>query len=425
MPDTDPADGSTSDLTRLIGQLWGTDAGGRIVGRVGGSAPAGYEVVERYAALPRQARAQVLVPAGRPQLARRALLLYNGLRIPRTRFARRVLAEAIGLGLVGTSRRDLVLVCARLGDAGDEGEALSLLEHLRRTLGVSSLEMSPAVPSAAPNSKPTALLLDAAGAPRGYLKLGWNVATSRMVRNEAQVLGRARKLASLDVPRVLHEGDWEGHRLLVSSPLPESRPVKQVPSRLPPLALTAEVAGMSAVHEAELGASRYWGEVQDRIAGVEATTREVALWQPLTAFVSALERRCAGAVLTFGAWHGDWVPWNMAWFGGRLVVWDWEHSSDAVPLGFDALHYVFQHAFIYRREGLASALGAVDQRAGGLLGGLRVRGQLSVTSLYLLEQVLRSAETARDGGGWNPRLLGPVPEVLAARTELLRSPVSS
>ena len=60
---------------------------------------------------------------------------------------------------------------------------------------------------------------------------------------------------------------------------------------------------------------------------------------------SALDRSHAGATdtcLTFGAWHGDWSPWNMASTGRGLLVWDWERFAVRVPLGFDALHHWLQ-----------------------------------------------------------------------------------
>ncbi|MEZ5095753.1 MAG: hypothetical protein R2731_06320 [Nocardioides sp.] len=31
--------------------------------------------------------------------------------------------------------------------------------------------------------------------------------------------------------------------------------------------------------------------------------------------------------LPLGAAHGDWAPWNMAWSGDVLEVWDWERST--------------------------------------------------------------------------------------------------
>ncbi len=43
--------------------------------------------------------------------------------------------------------------------------------------------------------------------------------------------------------------------------------------------------------------------------------------------------------LPFGAWHGDWTPWNMSRRRGRLQLWDWERFETGVPMGLDRCHY--------------------------------------------------------------------------------------
>src|SRR5207253_3116256 len=63
-------------------------------------------------------------------------------------------------------------------------------------------------------------------------------------------------------------------------------------------------------------------------------------------YAAALERlRSAHVTLAFGAWHGDWQPYNMARVPGRpaqIALWDWERFALGVPLGFDPLHYLLQ-----------------------------------------------------------------------------------
>jgi hypothetical protein len=46
-----------------------------------------------------------------------------------------------------------------------------------------------------------------------------------------------------------------------------------------------------------------------------------------------------GQLITIGAWHGDWTPWNMSTSGGRIRLWDWERFETNVPTGLDALHF--------------------------------------------------------------------------------------
>lgn len=47
-------------------------------------------------------------------------------------------------------------------------------------------------------------------------------------------------------------------------------------------------------------------------------------------------------VVEIGWWHGDWVAWNMARDGDDVLLWDWEHAEDGVPLGFDHVHHLAQ-----------------------------------------------------------------------------------
>lgn len=47
--------------------------------------------------------------------------------------------------------------------------------------------------------------------------------------------------------------------------------------------------------------------------------------------------------------HGDFCPWNMLESEGRLKIIDWEMAGER-PLGDDLFKYIFQTAFLIRRE---------------------------------------------------------------------------
>ncbi len=414
-----PAQAPNGDLERLVQQLWPfpRDGDAVSVSLGAGAPPPGYRVVERYVALPTAATAKVLAPLGRPQRTRRALLSYNALRSPRTRAVRRLLGDAAGLRLTNPRARDRVTVSVRGSEVDAGGVHLLLTGHLQEALGVPFVALSPGVRPAAPNSKPTALMLDREGVPLGYVKVGWNPATDRMVANEARALRRLELSVppGLEVPRVLHHGRWAGRTLLVTSPLPAGvrrlGTDRQLSSRI-----TESVAGISGQRRHELLSSPYWDDVARREASVAATTTDVGLRGPLRSLLAALQD-CASPVLRFGSWHGDWVPWNMARCGEQLAVWDWEHSSDDAPVGFDRLHFAFQVSFVLRRRTFSRAVADLDDAAAGLLRALDLQtSPRHLASLYLLEHVLRAAETARDGGGWNARLTSEVTSVLTTRS---------
>jgi hypothetical protein len=105
--------------------------------------------------------------------------------------------------------------------------------------------------------------------------------------------------------------------------------------------------------------------------------------------------------LAFGAWHGDWTPWNMASTGQGLLVWDWERFTRDVPVGFDALHYWLQTEVVPARgEPMAAAAGCVD-RAPELLapfGAGQAEARLTAI-LYLADLATRYLTDRQDKAG--------------------------
>lgn len=105
--------------------------------------------------------------------------------------------------------------------------------------------------------------------------------------------------------------------------------------------------------------------------------------------------------LAFGAWHGDWTPWNMASTGQGLLVWDWERFTRDVPVGFDALHYWLQTEVVPARgEPRAAAAGCID-RAPELLapfGTGQAEARLTAI-LYLADLATRYLTDRQDKAG--------------------------
>lgn len=96
--------------------------------------------------------------------------------------------------------------------------------------------------------------------------------------------------------------------------------------------------------------AKHWGTTRQRLS-------EMVVWQEmrrkaqdlpdhesswLLPMFDDVTDRHGSQVLELGAWHGDWVRWNMVRAGGDVFLWDWEHFERGVPLGVDHLHFLAQ-----------------------------------------------------------------------------------
>src|SRR5262249_34828417 len=121
------------------------------------------------------------------------------------------------------------------------------------------------------------------------------------------------------------------------------------------------VARVGGLQEGTLAGDAYLQQLRERMEAADPGAERSALLEALDTI--AATGLCTS--LTFGAWHGDWSPWNMASTTGGLLLWDWERFASGVPLGFDALHYWLQSEVGPRhRDPLAAATDCVEHAAG-------------------------------------------------------------
>src|SRR6266511_2233131 len=132
--------------------------------------------------------------------------------------------------------------------------------------------------------------------------------------------------------------------------------------------------------------------------------------------LARIEERCGDMRFEFGRWHGDWVPWNLAWDGERLFAWDWEHSGGDAPLGFDLLHWQFQVAFVQQRRNAAEAASRCAALATPYLErlGIEPAAAGALPWMYLLELYLRAQRMQAASAGWNARFHPAMLQVLRA-----------
>ncbi|MFF4880404.1 hypothetical protein [Micromonospora sp. NPDC000668] len=409
---------STDPRTRTDGLGWVSRAvfgNERVALTVGGEPPAGHRALARYAVVPSLARARFLLPLGAPRATTASLLAYNALRPPKVRAVRAALGT---LSRVGALQRGFPTLTVSV-PAGEEPAELLLAERLAVALGGAPLHAACGVRPPDPNHKPTLQLFAADGRPRGYAKIGWNDATRALVAAESAALRALAEVTGVAdhpaTPRLLAQLDWAGQVVAVVEPLPSR--VQGVPvTDRPRIAALLAVArrGRPAAPPRPLAGSPFLARLAAEAARAAGAAPSGAR---AVAAVAGLGRRYGRTTVEFGHWHGDWVPWNLGLHDGRLVAWDWEHSGQDVPLGFDLAHDAFQRAVVLRAEPARTAADAIDaqlDRYGDRLGLAPAQRRL-VADAYLLEMWLRTWRLADGGAGWNAALHPALLDVIEKR----------
>jgi hypothetical protein len=306
-------------------------------------------LVAEYLVIPDARRPKLLVPIGSRLSSRRvAVAAVRRFAEPQGRLAR-LKRDAVVMALQTGAWPALLRDRVRLTSTDLAGETID--SHLRTQLD-QELAVSIHIGPARANRKPVLQLISPNGRTIGFAKLGTGPLTRRLVRAETAALSALSHvhLPTIEVPTILHAGQWRGNQVLVQSALPIWRPRAPLTAARLSQAMI-EVAGACGLTHGWLATSAYWAELRHRLSQLThdrdgnyeaALAGGAADAAQLGAAARALvERRC-DLSLRYGAWHGDWAPWNMANTADALLVWDWERFTPGVPLGFDAIHYELQ-----------------------------------------------------------------------------------
>ncbi|MEU8815109.1 hypothetical protein [Actinoplanes sp. NPDC048796] len=334
--------------------------------------------IAEYLVVPDARRPRLLVPSMSRRVAAAAVRRYAEPQSRAARLKREAVVAAVRTGASGVLLRDRVRVTGPYSQCIDG----YLSEALGRELAV-SVHIGPA----RANRKPVLQLLSPDGDTFGFGKLGTGPLTQRLVKAEAAALTALGNsgLTKLTVPRVLHAGEWRGLQVLVQSALPVWLPRAPLNQRRLVGAML-DIAGCCGYTTGTLAGSAYWHELRGRLAGVSDRPEGVAL----ASAAELLVRRGGEIGFRYGAWHGDWAPWNMANLADALLVWDWERFATGVPLGFDAVHHELQKR-IQSTEDARDAVEATVKRAGELLApfGVVPEGREVTALLYLVDLATR------------------------------------
>lgn len=291
----------------------------------------------------------------------------------------RLLAGALRSGLGGAVLRDRLRVHTPPGAETAEARIRAALERDIRV----SMHLGP--PRA--NRKPVLQLITPRGETIGFAKIGVDELTCDLVRAERDTLRKLDHagLTRVRPPAVVHHERWNGMEILVLAALPVWRSRRRLrPGQLSDAMV--EIGRVRGVRRRTLQESPYWRTLKQRLTGVAGDDR--------AALDAALRTIAAhDPDLDFGAWHGDWAPWNTAALGDSVLLWDWERFDDDVPLGFDALHHWLQENVRARRgrgdpSSVASACTAEAPRLLAPFGVDAERAQVTAL-LYLADLATR------------------------------------
>jgi hypothetical protein len=313
----------------------------------------GLAPVSEFLLLPRPSQPRLLVPASR----RVAAAAVRGYGEPGSRVAAagaRLLPLLLTAGLAPVAMRTRFRVSAPPGTA--------TIETCLREAAGPGITFSLHLGAPRANRKPVLQLLTGDGATAGFAKIGINPLTSELVTAEHAALSQLSqaRLAQLQLPGVLAFTQWAGLEVLVLSPLPVWH--RRVPLAAGALgAAMAELAQVSGLHRGPLAGSSYLRRLRARLAATGDGPDRAAL----AALLDGLVQRAGSTELSFGSWHGDWTPWNMASTSAGLLVWDWERFTGDVPVGFDALHCQLQAEVVAGQQDVPDATAACARSVAG------------------------------------------------------------
>lgn len=356
----------------------------------------------------------MLVPTrGRP--GRLGLFQFNDSMTQKARLAKALAGYAIQAGFARFLLRERFSTAEGSADAGRD-----LIEsELPRLLSVPRVEVAISIGrSLRPNIKPVLEIMAPDGEVLAFGKLAWNQLTSELVENEVATLTKleGRTIRSFRVPRVIHRGAWDGFSLVLLSPLRHGVLRRAPVDALPRPAVLRELAGLVAGSTGPLIGGPYWQKVSARALSVAHLVQD---GQRLESAISNLAERLSSVEVVHCMSHGDFAPWNMLHAPGCINLWDWERSSDARPLGFDALHFTFEVA--HYKEGLdpSAAADAALERSQDVLRDLGVPPPTAaaIRDVYLLDRLTRLMEGRQASVAVDDRLLDRLAASIIAREE--------
>jgi len=219
-----------------------------------------------------------------------------------------------------------------------------LEEHLAQVFGERNLSLAISLNAPGPRRKPVIQVMNQEGKVLGYVKVGWNEISRKLVNNEYEILQMLQmaELSHLHTPEIIWFGEWYNNIMLVTKPLISVDGRNFGANAL----LNALASGI--FHDlAQIGKDKqtfhlslFWSEIKGRLNiindGLSSYQRNI-LWKS----VSVLEHELGKMEFLFILCLGDVTPWNaFVDHKGHIYVVDLENARKFWLPGWDLFHLV-------------------------------------------------------------------------------------
>jgi hypothetical protein len=381
--------------------------------------PPGYRSVLAFRALPNARHPYLLMPLdSRAAAAASVHHIGNPLK-RRMRVAESALSLSFQVGVGQRVLNQQLHVCVPLAV---DLEAPTLIDRALALAGRTDLSTAMILGRDRPNRKPVLKLLAPDGEPVAFAKVGWNDLSRDLVRHEAEVLASLgtdeRRPSSFRVPSVIGYDPGDRVDLLLVTPMPQATGLRGGPPSDVPMRATREVAVGDGVSWDTAADSTYWSALHARVTEAAADPgNPVGVAQAEA--LEQLDRAYGSRDIPFGAWHGDWTPWNMTRVDDTLYVWDWERAEGPVPVGLDLMHFDFDVRVKIDGRPAERAVHDSVLESGPRLEALGLPSGLAhlLASLHLLEMTLRFQQARTQGVHVADTIYGPaLRAILRSRT---------
>ncbi len=274
-----------------------------------------------------------LLPVTNSSVFTRALSIYN-VQNSGGKFFNKLLLYLHYLGLTSRIFEQHELEQKELSEKDSQE---NLFEYIANVFRKDNLVFSLSLGTPGVHRKPVIQIMESDGKILGFMKVGWNCVTKKLVENEISILNKLQKQTlNFKIPTVLFNEEWKGLVLGVLSPATNGQVYP--PQELSNIYYKSLKSLSEISYQKELIInSRFW---KDLIQIKEVDNHFYRFL--INRVIHLVEKNYNDLSIPYFFNHGDFAPWNAKIVNGELFLFDWEYANERLPAGFDLFHFLIQ-----------------------------------------------------------------------------------